>query len=259
MHQPRSVEQGKLILIVDDEPIVRETVAINLRREGLDVAFAADGHEAIEKARSSNPDVVVLDIMLPGIDGFQVCRTIREESTVPIILLSARGEEIDRVVGLEVGADDYVTKPFGMRELLARVRAILRRVGNPVPAGTAQRNVVVASAADPSVVPPGVTASSTGAALIQHSELIIDPSGRTVTVEGHPVDLTRREFDLLSMLASNPGRAFSRAYLLERIWGDEIEVFDRTVDSHVVRLRKKLGPAGQRIGTVWGVGYRFAA
>ena len=127
MHQPRSVEQGKLILVVDDEPIVRETVAINLRREGFDVAFAADGVEAIDKARSSKPDVVVLDIMLPGIDGFQVCRTIREESTVPILLLSARGEEIDRVVGLELGADDFLVKPFAMRELVARVRAMLRR------------------------------------------------------------------------------------------------------------------------------------
>jgi len=127
MHQARSVEQGKLILIVDDESIVRETVAINLRREGLEVVFAADGLEAIETARTTKPDVVVLDIMLPGIDGFQVCRTIREESTVPIILLSARGEEIDRVVGLELGADDFLVKPFAMRELVARVRAMLRR------------------------------------------------------------------------------------------------------------------------------------
>ncbi len=247
------------ILVVEDDVDICNLIRSHLVQDGYTVRQAFDGPSALIAVAEERIDLIILDWMLPGLDGLTVCRRIRQNHLMPIIMLTARGEEIDRVVGLEVGADDYVTKPFGMRELLARVRAILRRVGNAVPAGTAGSHVVVASAADPSVVPPGVTASSTGAALIRHSELIIDPSGRTVTVEGHSVDLTRREFDLLSMLASNPGRAFSRAYLLERIWGDEIEVFDRTVDSHVVRLRKKLGPAGQRIGTVWGVGYRFAA
>jgi DNA-binding response OmpR family regulator len=248
------------ILVVEDDVDICNLIRSHLEQDGYSVRQAFDGPSALVAVAEERIDLVVLDWMLPGLDGLTVCRRIRQSHLMPIIMLTARGEEIDRVVGLEVGADDYVTKPFGMRELLARVRAILRRVGTSAAAtGVATPVAVVASAADPSVVPPGVTASSTGAALITHGELTIDPSGRTVTVEGHSVDLTRREFDLLSMLASNPGRAFSRAYLLERIWGDEIEVFDRTVDSHVVRLRKKLGPAGQRIGTVWGVGYRFAA
>ncbi len=246
------------ILVVEDDVDICNLIRSHLVEEGYTVRQAFDGPSALVAVAEERIDLIILDWMLPGLDGLTVCRRIRQNHLMPIIMLTARGEEIDRVVGLEVGADDYVTKPFGMRELLARVRAILRRTGASAPAAPVS-TAVVASAADPSVVPPGVTASSTGAALIRHSELVIDPSGRTVTVEGVSVELTRREFDLLSMLASNPGRAFSRAYLLERIWGDEIEVFDRTVDSHVVRLRKKLGPAGQRIGTVWGVGYRFAA
>ena len=244
------------ILVVEDDVDICNLIQSHLVQEGYSVRQAFDGPSALVAVAEERIDLVILDWMLPGLDGLTVCRRIRQTHLMPIIMLTARGEEIDRVVGLEVGADDYVTKPFGMRELMARVRAMMRRVGSATPVPSP---AVIASAADPSVVPPGVTASSTGAALIAHGELIIDPSGRTVTVEGRPVDLTRREFDLLSMLASNPGRAFSRAYLLERIWGDEIEVFDRTVDSHVVRLRKKLGPAGVRIGTVWGVGYRFAA
>ena len=247
------------ILVVEDDVDICNLIRSHLEEEGYSVRQAFDGPAALTAVAEERVDLVILDWMLPGLDGLTVCRRIRQSHLMPIIMLTARGEEIDRVVGLEVGADDYVTKPFGMRELLARVRAILRRVGTSSPMPAPARATVVASVADPSVVPPGVTASATGAALITHGELTIDPSGRTVTVEGQPVDLTRREFDLLSMLASNPGRAFSRAYLLERIWGDEIEVFDRTVDSHVVRLRKKLGPAGQRIGTVWGVGYRYAA
>ncbi|HEV2528700.1 MAG TPA: response regulator transcription factor [Thermomicrobiales bacterium] len=248
------------ILVVEDDVDICNLIRTNLEGEGYSVRQAFDGPAALVAVAEERIDLVILDWMLPGLDGLTVCRRIRQSHLMPIIMLTARGEEIDRVVGLEVGADDYVTKPFGMRELMARVRAILRRavtMSAPVNApGAAQ---VRASASDPSVVPPGVTASDGGAAVITHGELVIDPSGRTVLVEGKAVDLTRREFDLLAMLASNPGRAFSRAYLLERIWGDEIEVFDRTVDSHVVRLRKKLGPAGQRIATVWGVGYRFAS
>ncbi len=246
------------ILVVEDDVDICNLIRTNLEGEGYSVRQAFDGPSALVAVGEERIDLVILDWMLPGLDGLTVCRRIRQSHLMPIIMLTARGEEIDRVVGLEVGADDYVTKPFGMRELMARVRAILRRAATmapPVASPAGPR----ASAADPSVVPPGVTASADGAALITHGELVIDPSGRTVTIEGQSIDLTRREFDLLAMLASNPGRAFSRAYLLERIWGDEIEVFDRTVDSHVVRLRKKLGPAGQRIATVWGVGYRFAA
>jgi DNA-binding response OmpR family regulator len=191
--------------------------------------------------------------MLPGMDGLSVCRQVRRNHLTPIIMLTARGEEIDRVVGLEIGADDYVVKPFGVRELLARVRALLRRVemdvGTPAPAA--------APVATAGTVPPMVPTSP--GETVEHGDLRIDLAGRSVTTEGKPVELTKREFDLLALLATNPGRAFSRAYLVERIWADEGEVFDRAVDSHIVRLRRKLGAAGNRIVTVWGVGYRFSA
>ena len=252
------------VLVVEDDVDICNLVTAQLGREGYEVRQAFDGPAALDAVAAERIDLVVLDWMLPGLDGLTVCRRIRQSHLMPIIMLTARGEEIDRVVGLEVGADDYLTKPFGMRELLARVRALLRRsalpqasepVGLHAPASAGAGRAV---ASDPGVLPPGTTVGA-GEQQTVHGELVIDPPGRTVTVNGEPVDLTRREFDLLAMLASNPGRAFSRAYLLERIWGDEIEVFDRTVDSHVVRLRKKLGPAGQRIATVWGVGYRFTA
>jgi len=263
MHQPRSVEQGKLILIVDDEPIVRETVAINLRREGLDVAFAADGHEAIEKARSSNPDVVVLDIMLPGIDGFQVCRTIREESTVPIILLSARGEEIDRVVGLELGADDFLVKPFAMRELVARVRAMLRRArmvrttgeldavdGEPIrEVGTQGAGAMVHQAGRN----PG---------RVESGDIAIDFPRRHALVAGEMLDLKPREFDLLAYFVRQPGIVLTREALLREVWGYAYPVDTRTVDVHVRWLRQKIedDPSQpSRIVTVRGHGYRFVA
>ena len=251
------------VLVVEDDVDICNLITAQLDREGYAVRQAFDGLAALDVVAAERIDLVVLDWMLPGLDGLTVCRRIRQSYLMPIIMLTARGEEIDRVVGLEVGADDYLTKPFGMRELLARVRALLRRSALPQASEPASRGAVPAGASrspesDPGVLPPGAMPGD-GEQQIVHEELVIDPPGRTVTVEGKPVDLTRREFDLLAMLASNPGRAFSRAYLLERIWGDEIEVFDRTVDSHVVRLRKKLGPAGQRIATVWGVGYRFTA
>jgi DNA-binding response OmpR family regulator len=246
------------VLVVEDDVDMCNLIRSHLEQDGYTVRQAFDGLSALDAVERERIDLVILDWMLPGLDGLTVCRRIRQSHLMPIIMLTARGEEIDRVVGLEVGADDYVVKPFGMRELMARVRATLRRV-SPAWAGSVAGGPQPATAmiSDPSVVPPGVRTSPSGPELIIHDNLVIDPAGRTVTVAGHPVELTRREFDLLAMLASNPGRAFSRAYLLERIWGDEVEVFDRTVDSHVVRLRKKLGEAGQRIATVWGVGYRF--
>jgi DNA-binding response OmpR family regulator len=241
------------ILVVEDESDVNNLIRDHLIAEGYQVVQALDGPTALALVESRRPDLIVLDWMLPGMDGLAVCRQIRRNHLTPIIMLTARGEEIDRVVGLEIGADDYVVKPFGVRELLARVRALLRRVemdvGTPAPAGA---SATTAGSVAPVVPPsPGET--------VVHGDLRINLAGRSVTAEGQPVELTKREFDLLALLATNPGRAFSRAYLVERVWADEGEVFDRAVDSHIVRLRRKLGAAGNRIVTVWGVGYRFSA
>jgi len=263
MQWGQSGESRPRVLIVDDEPNVRDTVAFNLRREGLDVSFASDGVAAIDMARSLRPDVVVLDIMLPEIDGFQVCRTIREESTVPILLLSARGEEIDRVVGLELGADDFLAKPFAMRELVARVRAMLRRarMAQTAPVsgdanGQRQREVIQAS---------------TGAALdgtapswqtLRAGDLTIDLPRRQAMLAGEPLDLKPKEFDLLMYFARHPGIVLTREALLREVWGYLHPVDTRTVDVHVRWLRQKIesDPAEpMRIVTVRGHGYRFVA
>ncbi|CAA9581470.1 MAG: Phosphate regulon transcriptional regulatory protein PhoB (SphR) [uncultured Thermomicrobiales bacterium] len=259
MHQARSVEQGKLILIVDDEPIVRETVAINLRREGLKVVFASDGLEAIETARSANPDVVVLDIMLPGMDGFEVCRTIREESTVPIILLSARGEEIDRVVGLELGADDFLVKPFAMRELVARVRAMLRRAKMVTAAGE-PASATVEPARRPGAPVAGRAQLDSGR--IESGDVAIDVPRRRASVAGEMLDLKPKEFDLLAYFVRQPEIVLTREALLREVWGYAYHVDTRTVDVHVRWLRQKIedDPAQpRRIVTVRGHGYRFVS
>ena len=237
------------ILVVEDETDVNNLIRDHLQAEGHAVVQAFDGPAALRLVEERRPDLIVLDWMLPGMDGLTVCRQVRRNHLMPIIMLTARGAEIDRVVGLEIGADDYVVKPFGIRELLARVRALLRRVEMDVSAPTAGSSPTPAAAAAP---PPA-------AETVVHGGLRIDLAGRGVTVDGAPIELTKREFDLLSLLATNPGRAFSRAYLVERVWSDEGDVFDRAVDSHIVRLRRKLGAAGNRIVTVWGVGYRFSA
>jgi DNA-binding response OmpR family regulator len=171
--------------------------------------------------------------MLPGLDGIAVLRQVRQASATPVLMLTARAEEADRVLGLEVGADDYLTKPFSLRELLARVRAILRRVELLRRVEQPDEGLLVAG------------------------ELLIDPLARRVEIAGTPVELTVKEYDLLLILARHPGRSFSRAYLLDQLWGEEYEGGERTVDTHVVRLRRKLGDVGERIATVWGVGYRF--
>ena len=228
------------ILIVEDEKQLAELVRDNLVAAGHSVVVAADGATALRLLETRPADLVILDWMLPGLDGLEVCRRIRARSITPILMLTARAEEVDRVLGLEVGADDYLTKPFSMRELLARARALLRRVELMTQqvqgAGeqTAGSDVVV-------------------------GDLRIDVAGRAASISGTPLDLTPKEFDLLYLLARQPGRAYSREYLLQRIWGLEYEGFDRTVDTHVVRLRKKLGPFGDRVATVWGVGYKLRA
>jgi DNA-binding response OmpR family regulator len=222
------------ILVVDDEPTLVATVKFNLEKEGYQVIAAADGEAAIAAAREQRPHLIILDLMLPGIDGFDVCRLLRKETNVPIIIVTAKTEEVDKVVGLELGADDYVTKPFSMKELVARVRAQLRR------------------AVQPARVDPDQTLTS--------GDLTVDLMRREVTKSGSSQALTSKEFDLLVFLMRNRGHTLTRDQLLQRIWGYEAMGQTRTVDVHVGRLREKIEndpdePA--RIITVRGVGYRF--
>lgn len=232
------------VLVVDDEENIREAIAFTLRREGFEVLEAATGYEAVTQSER-NPDVVVLDIMLPGIDGLEVLRRIRASSNVPVLMLSAKGDEIDRVVGLEIGADDYITKPFAMRELIARIRAVVRRVGmsNDLTEPSPQRQNVRQS----------------GTSIVAGS-LDIDTATRTVTNRGQQVDLNPKEFDLLSYFARHPGVVMTRDALLREVWGYEYRVDTRTVDVHVRWLRTKLeaDPAvPTMLVTVRGAGYRF--
>ncbi len=225
------------ILLVDDEPNLRHTVSYNLRREGHEVLAVADGESALATARAQAVDLVILDLMLPGIDGLEVCRRLRERNAVPIIMLTARDSEVDRVVGLEMGADDYLAKPFSMRELLARVKAVLRRAD-------------LARAAAGAQAPDRIQADG----------LTIRLSHRRVEVDGVEVALKPREFDLLAFLARHPGQVFSRAQLLAQVWGYDYAGDTRTVDVHVRSLRTKLGDRADTprwLETVWGVGYRF--
>jgi DNA-binding response OmpR family regulator len=221
------------VLVVDDEPTIREIVVGYLEREGFKTLEAADGNRARELLESEAPDLVVLDLMLPGTDGLELCRWIRSRSRVPVIMLTARGEESDRIVGLELGADDYVTKPFSPRELAARVRTVLRRA-EPVDAAEER---------------------------LSYDGLVIDSSTRDVIRRNEPLRLTAREFDLLWFLASHPRRVFSREQLMRRVWGYSAALDTGTVTVHVRRLREKIedDPSHPRhLETVWGVGYRFA-
>lgn len=232
------------VLVVDDEENIREAIAFTLRREGFEVLEAETGHQAVEQA-VHNPDVVVLDIMLPGIDGLEVLRRLRANSNVPVLMLSAKGDEIDRVVGLEIGADDYITKPFAMRELIARIRAIVRRVGM--------------TNEEPPQAPSRAVATSNGSQ-IRAGNLLIDTAARTVMNGGEAVELNPKEFDLLAYFARHPGVVMSRDALLREVWGYQYRVDTRTVDVHVRWLRTKLevDPAApQMLITVRGSGYRF--
>ncbi len=219
------------VLVVDDDPTVLEVVSRYLGRAGFTVDRAADGPEALTCAAAAPPDLVVLDLMLPGLDGLQVCRRLRSHGPLPVVMLTARGDEEDRIMGLEVGADDYVTKPFSPRELVLRVQSVLRRAGTAPPGG-------------PRLSGGGVT---------------LDPAARTARDGRGPLALTLREFDLLAYLLRHPGRAFSREELMSAVWGWDFGDLS-TVTVHVRRLRHKIeaDPARPRlISTVWGVGYRF--
>jgi DNA-binding response OmpR family regulator len=219
------------VLVVDDAPEFRELLEPLLRGEGYEVATASDGLDALDRVQRWGPDVIVLDLGLPGLDGIEVCRRLRQWSDAYVIMLTSRTEEVDRVVGLEVGADDYLTKPFSPRELVARVRAMLRRPRSATP-GPSTRTI---------------------------DELVIDPAGRTATVSGNEVSLTRIEFDLLDVLSGKPTMVFSRSMLREQVWGTEWFGDDHVVDVHIANLRKKIDRVrtGSHIRTVRGIGYRM--
>jgi len=223
------------ILVVDDEPSIGEVVSIYLRRAGYHVVVAHDGQEALDVLDSQLPDLVVLDLMLPKVDGLEITRRLRAEGDIPIIMLTARREEADRIAGLEMGADDYVVKPFSPQELVSRVKAVLRRTRGPAPTST-ERPLVF-------------------------DDLCIDPKTRLVRVDGTEVTLTAKEFDLLVHFAKRPGQVFTRNQLLDSVWGYGHDGYEHTVNSHINRLRAKIekDPSNpQYILTVWGVGYKFA-
>jgi DNA-binding response OmpR family regulator len=222
------------ILVIEDEPSVGEVVNIYLKRAGFAVTVVKDGAKALDMLVDPLPALVILDLMLPGVDGWEITRRLRERSDVPIIMLTARREEIDRIAGLEMGADDYVVKPFSPQELVSRVRAVLRR--------SASKN------------------DSQSEQALAFEDLRIDPSSRSTTVHGQEVVLTAKEFDLLYLLVRHPRQVFTRDQLLERVWGDSSYIDPGTVTVHIRRLREKieLDPAAPRhLQTVWGVGYRF--
>lgn len=226
---------GQRVLVVDDEPNILRLCRLYLEREGYEVVEASDGQVALDLARRQKPDLVVLDLMLPKVDGYEVCRRLRSDSDVPIIMLTARDEDVDKIVGLELGADDYVTKPFNPRELVARVKAVLRRPGD-------------------------LAASEEEQAELTVGDLRIDAARRQVQVGEDDVELRPKEFDLLRAFAQNPGIVLSRERLLELVWGYDYFGQTRTVDVHVAHLRKHLAASETvRIETVTGVGYKLVA
>ena len=223
------------ILVVDDEPMVTEVIERYLVRDGFAVETAGNGVDALTIAQTWLPDLIVLDLMLPGKDGLEVCRTVHRERNVPVIMLTARGEETDRIVGLEVGADDYMVKPFSPRELVARIKAVLRRAAAPAPVAGSNE-------------------------LLRFNGMVINPRTRTVEVNGTGASLTAKEFDLLYFLASHPAQVFSRDQLMNDVWDYTFAADSSTVTVHVRRLREKIEPDPLRpryVKTVWGVGYKF--
>ena len=228
----KGVKAMSRILVVDDEQNICELLTLYLIKEGYTVEMAGDGMMAVEKFRTFNPDLILLDIMLPKMDGWQVCREVRKTSNVPIIMLSAKGETFDKVLGLELGADDYVTKPFDSKEVMARIKTVLRRVGT-LPDETRQE--------------------------VEHQNLYVSLTNYKLVVAGKQVDAPPKEIELLYHLAKNPNRVFTRDQLLDEIWGFKYFGDSRTVDVHIKRIREKLEGVSDRwaIRTVWGIGYKF--
>lgn len=239
------------ILLVEDDPTILETVAYNLEKQGHEVVTAEDGRVALEKARTVEPNLILLDVMLPHVDGFEVCRILRQEMNVPIIMLTAKSDEVDRVVGLEMGADDYITKPFSMRELLARVKAMQRRVQlireditNEQEEKQSQTGIIMPSSS----------------MVLEFGNLIINTQRYEVLLDGQPIRVKPKEYELLVFLARHRGMALSRDLILERVWEWTYDGNSRTVDVHVRWLREKIEPdptTPKRIVTVRGIGYRF--
>jgi two-component system alkaline phosphatase synthesis response regulator PhoP len=224
---------NELILLVDDEPNIIELASLYLKQDGFRVISAGDGLEALERIAQDSPSLVVLDLMLPKLDGWEVCRRVRAESDLPILMLTARDDDIDKIVGLELGADDYLTKPFNPRELVARVKAILRRT-------------------EPRRVQDGEQALTIG-------NLVVDPARREARVEGRLLELRAKEFDLLLALVENRGMVLTREKLLDLVWGFDFYGQTRTVDVHIAHVRNKLAGSTVEIETVWGVGYKITA
>ena len=227
---------AKTILVVEDEQDIATIIDFNLKRSGFDTLMAYDGPTGLKLALENAPDLILLDVMLPGMDGYQVCREIRHDSDVPIIMLSAKGEVFDKVLGLELGADDYIIKPFDSKELVARVKAVLRRF-------------------QPSRTIP---VSATAGKCVEYPDLIINQTNYSVIYQGRTVDMPPKELELLYFLASSPNQVFTREQLLDHIWGYEYIGDTRTVDVHIKRLREKIKDhASWAITTVWGIGYKF--
>lgn len=230
----------KHILLVEDDADIADLLELHLTDEGYEVEVVDDGNEGLDRALECDYDLIVLDIMLPGTDGFDICRRLRQEKChTPILMVTAKTEEVDKVLGLELGADDYITKPFSIREVLARVKAIFRRVE----------------------VDQDAQQHADGETPIDFEGLVIEPTKRKVTLDGTTVDLTSKEFELLLLFARHPGRAYSRQELLDEVWGYQYDGYSHTVNTHINRLRNKIEPdpsSPQYVKTVWGVGYRFA-
>ncbi|MBE5911905.1 response regulator transcription factor [Pseudobutyrivibrio sp.] len=230
---------AKKVLVVDDEKLIVKGIRFSLEQDGMEVDCAFDGQEALDLATANNYDMILLDVMLPKLDGFQVCQNIREFSNVPIVMLTAKGDDMDKILGLEYGADDYITKPFNILEVKARIKAIMRR----------------ASVAQPVVLQPKQDES-----IIENGDLVLDKSNRRLTILGTEYNLTSKEFDMLLLLVTNPRKVFSREDLLHTIWGSDYPGDERTVDVHVRRLREKIEPNPKEpkyVRTKWGVGYYY--
>ncbi len=230
---------AKKVLVVDDEKLIVKGIRFSLEQDGMEVDCAYDGQEALDLATANHYDMILLDVMLPKLDGFEVCQNIREFSTVPIVMLTAKGDDMDKILGLEYGADDYITKPFNILEVKARIKAIMRRA-----------SIGQATAAE----------STADANVIENGDLVLDKSNRRLTILGTEYNLTSKEFDMLLLLVTNPRKVFSREDLLHTIWGADYPGDERTVDVHVRRLREKIEPNPKEpkyVRTKWGVGYYY--
>ena len=230
---------AKKVLVVDDEKLIVKGIRFSLEQDGMEVDCAYDGQEALDLATANHYDMILLDVMLPKLDGFEVCQSIREFSTVPIVMLTAKGDDMDKILGLEYGADDYITKPFNILEVKARIKAIMRRASLGMAAAAEQK-------AEENI--------------IENGDLVLDKSNRRLTILGVEYNLTSKEFDMLLLLVTNPKKVFSREDLLHTIWGSDYPGDERTVDVHVRRLREKIEPNPKEpkyVRTKWGVGYYY--